>query len=174
MVSSTSDTDSKDKNAQLEPKNEIVAPIVEEDVSDGVEDDIAGAGNGALISLHMIELIGSPIGDVKKKKKKKKSRKKKAEQTDPPRVGLSKLFLGGLYPEGELQPYTDKYIFSISHCNHFYLLFSATHTVLRQRRPGTLKGLLWLTQKKPITIFEGPLKYIGRSDAPQGSSFVLA
>ncbi|OCH96201.1 peptidase M24A methionine aminopeptidase, partial [Obba rivulosa] len=46
-------------------------------------------------------------GEGKKKKKKKKPKKKKAEQSDPPRVGLSKLFPDGNYPEGELQEYKD-------------------------------------------------------------------
>jgi methionyl aminopeptidase len=51
-------------------------------------------------------------GEAKKKKKKKKSKKKKVEQSDPPRVGLSKLFPSGIYPEGELQPYKDEYVVS--------------------------------------------------------------
>ncbi|KAF9055923.1 peptidase M24A methionine aminopeptidase [Panaeolus papilionaceus] len=46
-------------------------------------------------------------GEGKKKKKKKKPKKKKAAQSDPPRVGLSKLFPSGVYPEGEIQPYKD-------------------------------------------------------------------
>ncbi|KAF8910094.1 peptidase M24A methionine aminopeptidase [Gymnopilus junonius] len=50
----------------------------------------------------------------KKKKKKKKSKKKKLEQTDPPRVGLSKLFPSGIYPEGELQPYKDDNTYRIT------------------------------------------------------------
>lgn len=50
-------------------------------------------------------------GDAKKKKKKKKkTKKKKLEQSDPPRVGLSKLFPTGVYPEGEIQPYKDEYV----------------------------------------------------------------
>jgi len=49
-------------------------------------------------------------GDTKKKKKKKKPKKKKIEQTDPPRVGLSKFFPSGIYPEGEIQPYKDEYV----------------------------------------------------------------
>jgi methionyl aminopeptidase len=47
------------------------------------------------------------------KKKKKKSKKKKGgastKQSSPPRVGLSKLFPSGKYPEGEIREYTDKY-----------------------------------------------------------------
>lgn len=47
-------------------------------------------------------------GDTKKKKKKKKKpKKKRVEQSDPPRVGLSKIFTDGVYPEGEIQPYKD-------------------------------------------------------------------
>lgn len=51
------------------------------------------------------------VGDGKKKKKKKKSKKKAAkseQQSEPPRVGLSKLFPDGNYPEGELQEYKDE------------------------------------------------------------------
>lgn len=44
-------------------------------------------------------------GEGKKKKKKKKSKKKKIHQSEPPRIGLSKLFPDGNYPEGELQEY---------------------------------------------------------------------
>jgi len=46
-------------------------------------------------------------GDAKKKKKKKKPKKKKPEQSDPPRIGLSKFFPDGVYPEGEIQHYKD-------------------------------------------------------------------
>ncbi|KAK0432500.1 methionine aminopeptidase 2-like protein [Armillaria borealis] len=50
---------------------------------------------------------GAANGDAKKKKKKKKPKKKKLEQSDPPRIGLSKFYPDGIYPEGELQPYKD-------------------------------------------------------------------
>jgi len=55
------------------------------------------------------EMSGETLGtgEGKKKKKKKKSKKKKLEQTDPPRIGLSKFFPDGIYPEGEIQPYKD-------------------------------------------------------------------
>jgi methionyl aminopeptidase len=47
--------------------------------------------------------------DQKKKKKKKKPKKKakggEVKQTDPPRVGLSKIFTNGIYPEGETHEY---------------------------------------------------------------------
>ena len=51
------------------------------------------------------------IGEAKKKKKKKKSKKKKAgglRQTEPPTIGITKLFPDGIYPEGELQEYKDE------------------------------------------------------------------
>ncbi|KAL1740798.1 methionine aminopeptidase 2-like protein [Schizophyllum fasciatum] len=50
---------------------------------------------------------GGEANKKKKKKKKPKKKKKAAEQSEPPRVGLSKLFPSGIYPEGELQPYKD-------------------------------------------------------------------
>jgi len=56
-------------------------------------------------------------GEAKKKKKKKKPKKKAAKadgekkhgetQSDPPRVGLSHIFLDGIYPEGEVHEYKD-------------------------------------------------------------------
>ncbi|KAJ8084552.1 Methionine aminopeptidase 2 [Marasmius tenuissimus] len=51
--------------------------------------------------------VGNATGEAKKKKKKKKPKKKKIEQSDPPRIGLSKLFPSGIYPEGEIQLYKD-------------------------------------------------------------------
>jgi hypothetical protein len=59
----------------------------------------------------------SNTGEGKKKKKKKKSKKKKLEQSDPPRIGLSKFFPDGIYPEGEIQPYKDECVFSHKHLN---------------------------------------------------------
>ncbi|TCD68297.1 Methionine aminopeptidase 2 [Steccherinum ochraceum] len=56
------------------------------------------------------DVVDAPAnGEVKKKKKKKKPKKKKAsvQQSEPPRVGLTKLFPDGNYPEGELQDYKD-------------------------------------------------------------------
>ena len=70
-------------------------------------------------------------GEGKKKKKKKKPKKKKLEQSDPPRVGLSKLFPTGVYPEGELQPYKDEYVVGI-HQFVRYILISAV-SFLQQR-----------------------------------------
>ncbi|KLO20070.1 peptidase M24A, methionine aminopeptidase [Schizopora paradoxa] len=73
----------------------------DEEVDDAEDDEAvdtqeAGAGTGA------------GAGEPTKKKKKKKPKKKKAagvQQSDPPRVGLSKLFPDGVYPEGEIQEY---------------------------------------------------------------------
>jgi methionyl aminopeptidase len=60
------------------------------------------AAKNKLISMRFVK------GEAKKKKKKKKPKKKKLEQSEPPRVGLSKLFPNGIYKEGELQPYKDE------------------------------------------------------------------
>ncbi|KAG1749739.1 methionine aminopeptidase 2-like protein [Suillus paluster] len=79
---------SKDEK-QVEQKNIVPQDHEEEDVEDDdVVEDTPGAGE-----------------ETKKKKKKKKSKKKKVQQSDPPRVGLSKIFTNGVYPEGEIQPY---------------------------------------------------------------------
>ena len=62
----------------------------------------------------MLDANGSGAVEVAKKKKKKKKAKKKAaakvEQSEPPRIGLSKLFPDGTYPEGEIQEYKDEYV----------------------------------------------------------------
>ncbi|KAJ8488136.1 hypothetical protein ONZ51_g3754 [Trametes cubensis] len=81
--------------AAVEKKPDEVPPSsadAEEEVDD-VEEDGAPEAQGA--------------GEGKKKKKKKKTKKKKVEQTEPPTIGLSKLFPDGNYPEGELQEYKD-------------------------------------------------------------------
>lgn len=74
------------------PEKEVVAGHHEEADSDegAVEESVNVAGD-----------------TKKKKKKKKKPKKKRIEQSDPPRVGLSKIFTDGVYPEGEIQPYKD-------------------------------------------------------------------
>ncbi|KAF8560126.1 peptidase M24A methionine aminopeptidase [Imleria badia] len=56
---------------------------------------------------HVADEPGTGGEHQKRKKKKKKPKKKKVQQTDPPRVGLSKIFTNGIYPEGEIQPYKD-------------------------------------------------------------------
>ncbi|THH13494.1 hypothetical protein EW146_g6727 [Bondarzewia mesenterica] len=65
-----------------------------------------------LIGIHLFLLFGGGypwgLGEGKKKKKKKKSKRKKAEQSDPPRVGLSKIFPDGNFPEGEIEEYRDE------------------------------------------------------------------
>lgn len=53
------------------------------------------------------------LGDKKKKKKKKPKKKKAAaaapsEQSEPPRVGLTKIFTSGVFPVGEIQEYKDE------------------------------------------------------------------
>ncbi|ORY92259.1 peptidase M24, structural domain-containing protein [Syncephalastrum racemosum] len=61
------------------------------------------------------EPIESVAGDApadgaeKKKKKKKKNNKKKTpkEQTEPPTVGLSQIFVNKVYPQGEIHDYRD-------------------------------------------------------------------
>lgn len=58
---------------------------------------------------------GPASGAAAKKKKKKKSKKKKGgagaggpamQQTDPPSIGLSKIYPSGTYPVGEVSEYT--------------------------------------------------------------------
>lgn len=75
----------------------------EEGDDDDDDDDDAAADN----------VNGAAAGDDKKKKKKKKNKKKKkgpkaaVAQTEPPTVGMTKLFPNGVYPVGELQAYDE-------------------------------------------------------------------
>ena len=67
-------------------------------------------------NIEMLITCTCDVGEGKKKKKKKKPKKKSGsshkveQQTEPPTVGLSKLFPDGNYPEGELQDYKDEYV----------------------------------------------------------------
>ena len=84
------------------------------------------------------------IGEGKKKKKKKKPKKKAAkteQQSEPPRVGLSKLFPDGNYPEGELHEYKDEYVINL--CLDFcialiVMLLVAMHGGQQMKRSDTL------------------------------------
>ncbi|KAF8445685.1 peptidase M24A methionine aminopeptidase [Boletus edulis BED1] len=80
----------------------IVTPKVD-DETDQIQNDQDPEGDSE--EEHVADEPGA--GDQKRKKKKKKPKKKKVQQTDPPRVGLSKIFTNGIYPQGEIQPYKD-------------------------------------------------------------------
>ncbi|THH19355.1 hypothetical protein EUX98_g8790 [Antrodiella citrinella] len=83
-------TDATKKDPEDVPSNHVES----EDENDEGEEDA------------VVDVQGN--GEIKKKKKKKKPKKKKAAaqgQSEPPRVGLSKLFPDGNFPEGELQEY---------------------------------------------------------------------
>ncbi|KAI5982736.1 methionine aminopeptidase 2-like protein [Pisolithus albus] len=70
------------------------------------DEELAGHHEEADSDEGAVEGSVNAGGDAKKKKKKKKKpKKKRVEQSDPPRVGLSKIFTDGIYPEGEVQPY---------------------------------------------------------------------
>lgn len=91
---------SQEANIPQDLEKEIppsLAPDGEDENDDEEEDEGEHAANGA-------------GGEGKKKKKKKKPKKKKtaqAQQSEPPRVGLTKIFTKGIYPEGEICEYKD-------------------------------------------------------------------
>ena len=92
---------------------DIVAQNDVDDGEDGEEDTVADASTpGKLTTLQIhCDSFEHNKGEPSKKKKKKKPKKKKVsevQQTEPPRVGLSKLFTDGVYPEGEIQEYKDE------------------------------------------------------------------
>ena len=124
------------------PQNHLDA---EDEVDDGEEDGAPEAGAGGELQIYRVKHIAhfrSATGDSKKKKKKKKPKKKKAaeHQTEPPRVGLSKLFPDGNYPEGEMHEYKEEYV----DCMLPYVsynavfLYSVTLGEQRPRRNGIL------------------------------------
>ncbi|KAF5323611.1 hypothetical protein D9611_005579 [Ephemerocybe angulata] len=82
------------KAQKAQTVEESAKPSPADDAEDG-EDDAEEVG------------VDPAGGEGKKKKKKKKPKKKKAVQSDPPRVGLSKIFPSGNYPVGEIQEYKD-------------------------------------------------------------------
>lgn len=106
------------KDEEQVPHNHADA---EEDGDDGEEDGVPEAGAGGACPYSTCARHGADavaLVDAKKKKKKKKPKKKAAkaeQQTEPPRIGLSKLFPDGNYPEGELQDYKDE-------CVHYAVL----------------------------------------------------
>ena len=117
--------------ANGKPKQQV-EPADGEEVDDDEEDELDG-GDAAVVEgpslqnegLHMTK----QVVDAKKKKKKKKrelsapalnielrgstfsAKKKKAApsaQSEPPRVGLSKIFKNGVYPVGQEVEYKDE------------------------------------------------------------------
>lgn len=81
----------EDLSLESAPKKEKHEDEVDED---GDEDEVDDEGDAPDAAVE---------GGAKKKKKKKKPKKKKttAVQSEPPRVGLSKIFKNGVYPVGE-------------------------------------------------------------------------
>jgi methionyl aminopeptidase len=92
------------------PLEDPAHPIELED--DEIEEDGAAEAPGSSMytldrCLHSSHSIIA-LAEGKKKKKKKKPKKKKPEQSDPPRIGLSKFYPEGNYPVGEIQEYKDE------------------------------------------------------------------
>jgi hypothetical protein len=85
-------------------------PADDADSDDGDEDTGVAMTNGAYTPCptDSLKVNDSGLGDAKKKKKKKKPKKKKLVQSEPPRIGLGKLFPSGIYPEGEIQEYKNE------------------------------------------------------------------
>lgn len=70
-----------------------------DEAQDAVDQNTNAAANG--------DTNNAGSGEKKKKKKKKSKKKAKPKQTEPPSVGLSKLFANGIYPMGQLMSYND-------------------------------------------------------------------
>jgi methionyl aminopeptidase len=104
----TLSVDKKPEDGVNETEDHLVPDA--EDNEEG-EDEIGGEAPSTSKLIHFEPILprsDNILGEGKKKKKKKKSKKKKLEQSDPPRIGLSKFFPDGIYPEGEIQPYKDE------------------------------------------------------------------
>lgn len=99
--------------SEIEPKkleNGENHMVEQEDSDDAEEEVVEGAGGE-----------GSAQKKKKKKKKSKKKTKVPATQTEPPRVGLSKIFTTGVYPEGELQDYAEDNVWRTTNEEKRYL-----------------------------------------------------
>jgi hypothetical protein len=120
------------------------------------------------VSLRNIE---SNSAEAKKKKKKKKPKKKKLEQSDPPRIGLSKFYPDGNYPVGEIQEYKDEQVlFFFSHL----LAFNegvVTHGEQRTRKKDTSSALRTKMKMILIAISAKQQKFTGLSVPTQGRPF---
>ena len=101
----------------------------------------------------MCATFAAHAGESKKKKKKKKSKKKKVEQTEPPTIGLSKLFPDGKFPEGELQEYKNECAFLQFPCSYAdenvstLTLHVAMPSAQHPKRNGTTSRWLWRTPR---------------------------
>ena len=63
------------------------------------------------------------------------------EQSDPPRIGLSKFFPDGIYPEGEIQPYKDECV--LLQCvvySNALVCFLVMRGAPRPRKSDTMNG----------------------------------
>ena len=73
------------------------------------------------------------------------------EQTEPPTVGLSKLFPDGNYPEGELQDYKDEYVHTVTLQPHSMSYLSSAPIAMRigrrPRRSATTSAWRWRTPR---------------------------
>lgn len=104
-------------NSEITHANGVkeVPPALDVDVDgeEGEEDAVIDGtpANGAhfsFILIHQRAKAQGHAGEGKKKKKKKKPKKKRVEQSDPPRIGLTKIYADGVFPEGEIQFYKDE------------------------------------------------------------------
>jgi len=154
----------------VKPKDKMDSPNSEdhEEAEEDVELGAAAAGRSRHLSVHSLNPLPNPADD-KKKKKKKKSKKKKLEQTDPPRVGLSKFYPDGIYPEGEIQTYKNECVLTTADVLSGALIFDGTvmHGERPRKRNATMKR--WRTriqrrhikasgeQQRSIDLFEDML-----------------
>ncbi|CCG84870.1 protein of unknown function [Taphrina deformans PYCC 5710] len=82
----------------------MVSPTLEQDKKDSESDQDGNEGDETQANVDDSVDASNPS---KKKKKKKPKKKSKPKQTEPPSVGLSRLFASGVYPHGQAMPYND-------------------------------------------------------------------
>jgi hypothetical protein len=110
-------------------------------------------------------LLRNCSGDGRKKKKKKKPKKKKTEQGDPPRIGLSKFYPDGIYPEGEIQLYKDEcvgrpviFLIGLQDTN---LSETAIPGASRQKKNDTMNAWQMRIPRPLIKAFDELPRFIG-------------
>jgi len=105
----TVDAKPRDAGKYIEDHAQLEAEDIEDAEDEGLNEEAPGTGKFFDDHSSPYLILQFP-GEGKKKKKKRKPKKKKPEQSEPPRVGLSRFFPDGIYPEGEIQPYKDEYV----------------------------------------------------------------
>jgi len=98
-----------------------VSPPAQQAEDDGeeIDDDVVGdclpGGGGVVHQLHQgFKLNIATSGEGKKKKEEEETEEKETGTNGSTSTWALEIFPDGIYPEGEIQPYKDEYVCSLS------------------------------------------------------------